>query len=270
MRVSARNALFQQWQALLANRAKRHRLGEFLVHGVRPITMAVAHRWAVRALLYDDSASLSRWASDLLATTDATRVAVASHLLAELGAKDEGAPELIAVAAIPPDDLQRIPSGPEMLVVVLDRPTNPGNIGTIIRSADAFAATGVIVTGHAADVYDPKAVRASTGSVFAVPTVRVPSHQPVLDWVTRLRQEHPAIQIIATDEHGETDLAEIDLRAPTVLLVGNETVGLSAAWRAEADRIARIPISGAASSLNAAVAASISLYEVARHRRDPT
>ena len=64
---------------------------------------------------------------------------------------------------------------PDLLVVVFDRPTTPGNVGTLIRSADAFGAAGVIITGHAADPYDPKAVRASTGSLFAVPVVRVPA-----------------------------------------------------------------------------------------------
>jgi TrmH family RNA methyltransferase len=68
------------------------------------------------------------------------------------------------VAAIPQDRLDRIPAGDRQLTVVYDRPTNPGNVGTLVRSVDAFGADGLIVTGHAADIYDPKAVRASTGS----------------------------------------------------------------------------------------------------------
>ena len=117
---------------------------------------------------HDASRPLSRWAQELLQRLPGVeRVAMAPELLAELGEKDEAAPELIAVLELPPDDLDRIEVGPDFLGVVFDRPTGPGNIGSIIRSADAFGAHGVIVTGHAADVYDPKAVRATTGSLFA-------------------------------------------------------------------------------------------------------
>jgi TrmH family RNA methyltransferase len=182
---------------------------------------------------------------------------LSEELMRELGEKDEQ--ELIAVVGLPEDRLDRIPSAPDQLVVVFDRPATPGNIGTLIRSADAFGAHGVIVTGHAADPYDPRAVRASTGSLFAIPVVRVPSHREVLDWATA--------RIVATDERGETDVSEADLTGPTVVLIGNETSGLSAAWRDAADQTVRIPIAGAASSLNAATAGTVVLYEAARQRR---
>ena len=110
-----------------------------------------------------------------------------AELLAELGEKEEAAPEVVAVLEMPADDLNRIQVGPDVLGVVIDRPTGPGNIGSIIRSADAFGADGLIVTGHAADVYDPKSVRASTGSLFALPAIRVPSQREVMEWVERQR-----------------------------------------------------------------------------------
>src|SRR5215470_6453782 len=103
---------------------------------------------------------------------------MAPGLLAELGAKDEGSPELVAVVEMPGDDLDRIQAGSDFLGVLLDRPASPGNIGSIIRAADALGAHGVIVTGHAADVYDPRCVRASTGSLFALPVVRAPRPGP--------------------------------------------------------------------------------------------
>jgi TrmH family RNA methyltransferase len=265
LRVSVRNARFQQWEALLTNRAKRQRTGEFLVQGVRPIMLAVRHGWDIRALLYDGQARLSSWARNLLDEVPATRFAVASALLGELSGKEES--ELVAVVAIPADDLARIASAPDLLVVVFDRPTSPGNIGTLIRSADAFGASGVIVGGHSADVYDPKAVRASTGSLFSVPVVRVPSPGPVLEWIGDRRRAGVPVALQGTDERGATDIGEADLRGPIVLVVGNETAGLSAAWRDACDRMLRIPITGAASSLNAATAASIVLYEIARQRR---
>jgi 23S rRNA (uridine2479-2'-O)-methyltransferase len=261
-RVTTRNARFQQWAALLGNRNKRQRSGEFLVQGVRPITLAIAHGWEIRALLYDASATLSAWATARLDRASAV-YALAPELMAELGDKAEP-PELLAVVGIPADDLGRIRLDANPLVLVFDRPTSPGNIGTLARSADAFGAAGLIVTGHAADVYDPKAVRASTGSIFAVPTVRVASHQPVLDWLSAAA---PAMRLIGADEQGDLDVAGCDLTGPSILLVGNETAGLSAAWRQAADRLVRIPMAGSASSLNAATAASILLYEATRQRR---
>ena len=270
LRVTSRNARFQQWQALLANRSKRQRAREFLVQGVRPITIAVERGWPVRTLIFDGSRPLSGWARELLRTVGAEQVAMSPELLAELGEKGETAPEVIAVAEIPDDDLGRIAVGPRFLVVVFDRPASPGNIGSIIRSADAFGADGVIVTGHAADVYDPKSVRASTGSLFGVPAVRVPSHREVIAWAAECREQGYPVRIVGTDEHSEADLFDFDLTGPTLLLIGNETTGLSAAWREACDHMVRIPMSGTASSLNAASAATAILYEAARQRARAT
>jgi tRNA G18 (ribose-2'-O)-methylase SpoU len=262
MKITTRNASFQQWQALLMNRNKRQRSGRFLVQGVRPITLAVSHGHALEYLIYSDRQALSSWAREMLDRSGATPVAMDPSLLAELADKDEA--ELVAVAALPPDSLDRITPGPRLLAVVFDRPSTPGNIGTLIRSADAFGASAVIVTGHAADPYDPRSVRASTGSVFALPVVRADSHQAVLDWAASLPVD---VQLVGTDEHGTVDIAEHDLTGPRILLIGNETHGLSAAWRDAADTMVRIPITGAASSLNAAAAATVVLYEAARQRR---
>ena len=261
LRVTTRNAAFQQWQALLTSRTKRHRAREFVVHGVRPIGLAVEHGWPVRALIYPAGRPLSGWARQTLERADAaTRVAMAPDLLAELGGKvTDEAPELLAVLGLPDDDLGRIPQD---LVLVFDRPTSPGNVGTLIRSADAFGAAGVIVTGHAADPYDPKAIRASTGSLFSVPVVRASSHREVLDWAAG------RLQVVGTDEHGDVDVAEVDYTRPTLLVVGNETRGLSDGWRHACDRLARIEMGGSASSLNAAAAATVVLYEAARQRRE--
>jgi tRNA G18 (ribose-2'-O)-methylase SpoU len=110
-------------------------------------------------------------------------------------------------------------------------------------------------------------VRASTGSLFALPVVRAPSHREVLDWVAGLRDAGTPVRVVGTDETGTVEAAEHDLTVPTVLVVGNETVGMSAGWRQACDTVVRIPIGGAASSLNAATAGTVVLYEAARQRR---
>jgi 23S rRNA (uridine2479-2'-O)-methyltransferase len=265
-RITTRNARFQQWQSLLTNRNKRQRSREFLVHGVRPITIAVERGWPVRTLIHAAGRPLSRWAEDLLRNTRADRVAMDPGLLAELGEKNEAAPELIAAMEMPADDLARIEVGGDFLGVLFDRPTSPGNIGSVIRSADAFGAHGLVVTGHAADVYDPKSVRASTGSLFALPAVRVRSHHEVAAWLDGARAQGRPVAVVGTDERGAADVCDVDLTRPALLLIGNETAGLSAAWRDLCDQVVSIPMTGAASSLNAANAATVVLYEASRQR----
>jgi len=265
-RVTSRNASFQQWLALLTNRTKRHRAGEFLVQGVRPITLAVQAGWPVHTLLFDVGRPLSRWAAGLMDRVEAQQVAVGTELMWALGGKDDDTPELLAVVEIPPDDLDRIPVDESFIGAVFDRPASPGNIGSLVRSVDAFGGSGVIVSGHAADPYDPKAVRASTGSLFSVPVVRSPSNRTVLDWVQGVRDRGIPLAVVGTDEKGEVDIADHDLTGPCLILVGNETKGLSAGWRAAADHTVKIPMSGSATSLNAANAATVMLYEAARQR----
>ncbi len=266
LRISSRNARFQQWESLLGNRGKRQRSREFVVQGVRPISLAAEFGWRFRALLYDADRPLSSWAQTMLRDVAADRVAMSPGLLAELGEKVADTPELVAVVEMPDDDLDRIAAGPRFLGVVLDRPASPGNIGSIIRSADAFGADGIIVAGHAADIYDPKSVRASTGSLLARPVVRCPSHREVAAWVAAERARGCPMVLVGTDEHGGLDVFDADFTQPTLLLVGNEATGLSSAWRDLCDRTVRIPMTGAASSLNAANAATAVLYEIARQR----
>jgi TrmH family RNA methyltransferase len=268
MPITTRNARFQQWSALLTNRNKRARSGSFLIHGVRPITLAIEQQWPIEALLHSGGGRRSPWAAAMLDAVEAPRFALADDLLRELGGKVDETPELVAVARMRPDDLGRIDlSGEAPLLVVFDRPTSPGNLGTLVRSADAFGASAVVVAGHAADIYDPRTVRASTGSLFTLPVVHAPAAREVLAWCTEQRSD---LQIVGTDETGTTLLHDEDLRGPTVVVVGNETTGMSAAWRAACTDIAAIPIGGGASSLNAAAAATIVLYEAARQRGFPS
>lgn len=274
-RVQRRNALFQQWQALLTNRTKRTRSGQMLIQGVRPLTQALAHGAEIHALLVDDRPQLSRWARDLLAAAPAPIVELPGELMAELGGREDGPPELLAVAALPADDLRRFDaalearttaagaSGP---LVVFDRPSTPGNIGSLARTVDALGGAGLVITGHAADPWDPAAIRASTGSVFAVPLLRCASHRELLQWLTSRREEGQRWTVVGLDEAGGCQLVDTDLTGPVAIVIGNETTGMSAGWREACDVIAEIPMSGSASSLNASVAGSIALYEARRQR----
>ncbi|MFI6285440.1 TrmH family RNA methyltransferase [Streptomyces sp. NPDC051018] len=265
-RITVRNARFQQWEALLNNRNKRTRAREFLVQGVRPISLAVRYGWPVNALIYDGRRELSQWARELLREVDAEPVSMAPDLLADLAEKNGSPPEMVAVVQMPSDDLGRLRVGSGFLGVLFDRPTSPGNVGSIIRSADAFGADGLIVSGHSADIYDPKSVRASTGSLFALPALRVGSPGTVMAWVAERRAEGRPIVLVGTDEKGDCEVFDFDFTQPVLLLVGNETSGLSNAWRDVCDHTVSIPMTGSASSLNAANAATAVLYEAHRQR----
>lgn len=259
--VERRNATFQQWQALLTNRSKRQASGELLVQGVRPITLAAAAGVPFVSLLFDGRPRPSSWAAELMASGVAPVVRVAPELLAELGERSDGAPELLAVVRRPSDSLARLPAVASPLVVVFDRPSSPGNVGSLVRSADALGAHAVVVAGHAADPWDPQSVRASTGSVFTIPVMRLPGPAPLLSWAASA-----AATIVGTDETGTVELAGAPLAGAAVVVIGNETTGMSRAWRDACDVVARIPMTGGASSLNAAAAGAVVLYEALRQR----
>ena len=261
VRIRSENAEFQHVETLRRNRRKRHRHREFFVEGVRPINRLLANGWPVHAWCYGEQ--LSDWARAILEdSTAATHYEMPSALVAKLSRKEEPS-ELIAVVAMPADDPARIPVHDDAVLVVLDRPSRPGNVGTILRSCDALGAHGVIVTGHAIDVYDPEVVAATAGSFFDVPVVRLPSPDEVADFVA-----HTDLQLVGTSANATTPLHAVDLRRPTLFLVGNETHGLAERYRELAHVMATIPMrdSGGATSLNVATATTVLLYELRRQR----
>ncbi len=147
---------------------------------------------------------------------------------------------------------------------VVEGVEKPGNFGAILRTADAAGADGVILshtkTAHNPDLYNPNAVRASLGTIFAVPTVSEANNQ-VIDWL-----QQRAIRIIATTPAATVPYTAVSLTGPVALVMGSEAHGLSAEWLDAADEQVMIPMNGIADSLNLSVAAALLLYEVVRQR----
>ena len=263
LQVSTANAAYQRMEVLKRNRTKRHRYGEFVVEGVRAINGALAAGWTIRAFAYPRGRELSRWGSAILEGSSAeSHFEIEQALFETLSDKEEPS-ELLAVVEMRSDSVDRLPVRSGMVVVVVDRPASPGNLGTLVRSCDAFGASGVIVTGHGVDPYDPATIRASVGSFFAVPCIALQSHREVAAWVADVRRSYAGLRIVGTDEGGTRTLREYEWPSEAVIVVGNETSGLSHAYRELCDDIVSIPMTGTASSLNAAVATSIVLYEAA-------
>ncbi|MEQ1788795.1 MAG: TrmH family RNA methyltransferase, partial [Acidimicrobiales bacterium] len=198
--IRSEDAAFQLLEALRHNRRKREQRGEFLIEGVRAIDRALDAGWPIRAALVPEGAARSDWATTCLGRVGEV-VEVRADLFARLTDRTEP-PELLLVAHIPAADLASVPRPSDGVVVVVDRPASPGNLGTIIRTADALGAVAVLTTGHGAHLYDPQTVRASVGSLFALPVVPVPSNEALLEWVAAWRAESP-VTVYATDEHGD-------------------------------------------------------------------
>lgn len=267
--IYTENNDFQKFEVLKRNRNKRHRYNEFFVEGVRNINAMLENDWEIGAFLYAKHKELSSWGKGILARSRAkVHYELHGDLMGQLSDKEDTS-ELIAIVTIPKDDLSRIrlkeqPLQP--LIVVFDRPSNRGNLGTIIRTCDALGADGLIVAGHSVDLYDPETIRASMGSLFSLPTLRMASSSDVQLWVERLKEQYGDIQVVGTSAQGNQPLYYADFTKPTVLLIGNETDGLSYNFKQLSNVFVKIPIGGAASSLNVAAATSIVLYEVNRQR----
>lgn len=265
-RLSVANDEFQLATSLLTNRRQRTRQRRFVVQGVRGISAAVESDWPIESLWYPSGRRLSDWARGLLdGEVAGIHYEVDPALLVQLSEKQDPA-ELVAILQMPPDDLERIPLRDDALILAFDRPTGPGNLGSVIRSAQALGADGLVITGHAVDVYEPQTVRASVGALLALPVVRVDSMDEVHAWLARVREDLPGVQLVGTSAKGETAIADVDFTRPTVVAIGNETRGLSVAWRELADVLAVIPMTSQTTSLNVAAAAAIVLYECRRQR----
>ena len=264
--VRSRNDVFQLYDTLRRNREKRTHTKCFFLEGVHPVEQAVAGGERFASIAYAQDRRLSGWAEDMLrrAAPEVLHPMPAA-LLAELSDRENPC-ELVCILHQRTDAEERlrhaVNSAATPLLVLCDRPTSPGNLGTIIRSADAFGACGVLTTGHAADPYDTQCIRASIGTLFHLPVLPLESCESAVHFIRSLGD----FQIAGTSAKGTMSFHEADFTHPTALIVGNETFGLSRAWKEACDLLLRIPIYGAASSLNVGCAASICLYEIARQR----
>jgi len=266
IQVRKRDNLFQRAEVLKRNREKRYQHGEFLVEGVAQINLALKFDWTIKALLFASGRPLSTWAQQLATSAKSKEHwELAPELMADLSEKDETS-EVLAIVEqkrLSPSVIKPQENG---LVVVFDRPSSPGNLGSSIRSADALGAQGIIISGHAVDIYDPFVVRGSMGAIFALPVTTTPSHTGVQEWVAQAKQQGIEYQVVGSSGKASDLIYSVNFNRPTVLVLGNETVGMSKGYWETCTTTVKIPIGGAISSINVSCAASILLYEVARQR----
>ncbi|MEB4615924.1 TrmH family RNA methyltransferase [Leucobacter sp. M11] len=248
--------------AKLAKKSERQATGAFLLEGPQALREALLYRPELLVDIFATPAALERHRdiAQLLRDHDREAELITDEVLASMA--DTVSPQgVIAVCRMFPVSAREIFAAGPKLIAVLQEIRDPGNAGTILRAADAAGADGVILTGNSIDVYNPKVVRSTTGSLFHVPVAVLPEAAEV----AALCAEY-GLQFIAADVAGE-DLAEArsdgSLRRPTAWLFGNEARGLDDEVRALADRSLRVPSYGSAESMNLATAASVCLYESA-------
>jgi RNA methyltransferase, TrmH family len=249
--------------AKLRNSAQRAQQGRFMINGVREIGRALDGGLNLQEVYFCpeqcDSADC-RQLLERLKKTAAAQFEVSASVFSILayGSRMEG---VLAVAAIPQHSLQslRLPESP--LVVVLEGIEKPGNVGAVVRSADAAGVSAVIVADGGSDLYNPNAIRASLGTIFTMPVCAAGS----VETIAWLRQHQ--LKIFAARVEGVVDYTSGDFEGACAFVLGSEAEGLSEAWRADNITSIRLPMRGAADSLNVSATAAVLFYEALRQRQ---
>lgn len=259
--TSRQNPRVKQVARLRAGR-ERQRTGRFIIDGAREILRALqAGIVPIETFICDTCADSSecRQAIQRIERNPAEVFRVSPDVFAKLayGERDDG---VIVVAKTPQRDLNALTLPRNPLIAVLEGIEKPGNVGAILRSADAAGVDAVIVADGGTDLFNPNTIRASLGTVFQ-PNVCVAT---VAESVTWLRER--AIAIYATRPDADLLYTAIDLRGGTAIVLGSEAHGLSNAWRAAGIIPLRLPMHGIADSLNVSTTAAVLFYEALRQR----
>jgi TrmH family RNA methyltransferase len=219
--------------------------------------LTIAEAFVCRELLIDEQ---SRQLARRLETAGSDIFHVAARVFEKLafGARAEG---VVGVAATPRHALADVRLSDCPLVAVLEACEKPGNLGAVLRSADAAGVSAVIAADSRTDVFNPNAIRSSLGTIFSMP-LAAGSSSEALSWL-RVHE----LAVIATRVDATLDYTAVDFTRPTAVVLGSEAAGLSAAWQASDVTAVRLPMLGVADSLNISAAAAVLFYEALRQRR---
>ena len=244
--TSLKNPKVLTWKSL-KDRKGRRETGCFLVEGRKMVEEALQSSFPVDALLMDDS-RLGEWPLP----ADVPVYAMPAHVLSAVC--DTKTPQGIAAVVRITEQ-----TAPGRRVVVMDGVQDPGNVGTIIRTADAAGLDGVILSAQCADVFSPKVLRATMGSIFRM-NIRTTDHLPPL--LEEMKQQ--GFSVISSQLDGEPFYERSPVGDQFALVIGSEGNGVTPEVQAAATHRVKLPMRGGAESLNAAVAAGIMMYELMR------
>lgn len=259
--TSLTNPIIKDIRAL-AQKKHRDETRSFMAEGLKLVIDALDLGWKIKTLIYGKAAKGKPHVEQVAAKTFAKGglvLEVSEKVLSAITRRDN--PQM--VVGIFEQRYQALKDLKPQLgetYVALDRVRDPGNLGTIIRTADAAGASGIILVGETTDPFSLETVRATMGSVFAMPVARA-SAEDFIRW-----QKSAGAKVVATHLAGAVDYRTIDYKSkPVVILMGNEQAGLPEELAREAGALARIPQAGRADSLNLAIATGIMLFEARRH-----
>lgn len=249
--------------AKLRQRSHRDRAGALLIEGYREIKRAIDNAYKPHTIVSCPDLFLGKHEPALIARcveAGAMHLQVIPTVFEKISARDR--PDgLLAVGPQLHKTLAELVLPPNPLILVAESIEKPGNLGTIMRSADAAGAAAVIVCDRCTDIQNPNVVRSSVGTIFSLPVVETTTAE-CIPWL----QEH-GFTILASTPHADDFHTDCDLSGPTAIVVGAEQVGLTDAWlKSPACRRVRIPMLGQCDSLNVAAATTILLYEAVRQR----
>lgn len=247
-----------QWQS---RADKRREAGIFLAEGFKLFREAPVE--GIREVYLSEDA-VNRVAEDAILQEKLHRTScetVSREVFRKMS--DTKTPQgILCVIGRPKYTLEQMMDAPSPLLIVLESIQDPGNLGTILRAGEAAGINGVILGGETADIFHPKTIRATMGSVFRVPFVQVRHLKESLEYL-----KHKGIRIYAAHLSGETYYDGLSFQEGTAFLIGNEGNGLSGDVVRMADELLKIPMEGQVESLNASVAAALLMYEAQRQRR---
>ncbi len=240
-----------------------HKYDSFVIEGPRVVTMAVDAGTVPEKIFFTEEFSSKKEGKHLISRLSKKTAAIfeiTDHLLRKL-TDTENPQGIAAIASYSPMPLDSLGTGENPLVVVVDGVQDPGNLGTIIRTADAAGADGVVLLPGTCDAFMPKVIRSTAGSIFNIP-LSYSTPEDLLKW-----SGFNKISLAVTSADAKKTVFDPGLEMPVAFIFGNETRGVSETIRKSADMLLRIPIFGKAESLNVATASAICLYEAVRQRR---
>jgi len=260
MITSFSNPLIRQIKRL---RQKKYREQEQLhyTEGLRVVLSAIETGAGIETLVYSPDLLTSELALEILAKQEAagTRCeAISASLFQSISGRDNP----VGLAAIVHNrwfSISEFQVNEADIFVALINIGEPGNLGTIFRSADAAGATGLILVGTTVDPYHPTTLKASMGTLYSMPFFQLEESQQLFEWATA-----GGLHTIATTANSGTPYREVSYRRPSILIMGSEREGLDDKILKRADQIVKVPMRGRASSLNLAVATAIVLFEMTR------
>lgn len=246
----------------LYKKKDRWKRKQFIVEGINMVEECIDNHYPLVYIIYSDELLNVKGGKKLFdkISSHPRLIHVTDQLYREIS-QMENPQGIMGVSEFRINTIDRLNIHEEISLLLLDRLQDPGNMGTIIRSADAFGIDGIIITKGCVDVFNPKVIRSTMGSIFRVPIYH---EEDSLAIINRLKKE--GVRVYTTSLEGSLHIHQVDFNNPFLLVIGNESSGVSPYIYTVSDKLIKIPMVGDAESLNVAIASSIIMYESIRQR----